>query len=361
MHDVAGNLPFRVDYTCREGVYDQLLGALKTAIGSGVYKAGDVLPSMKEVAAGTGVSFCTVRRAFKALTLDGFICPRPRKGSVVLDSASSRWNGNILFVYPEEDEASFYVQVFAGALRKNLLKSGYLFTQVPTARIPDDACTELSRVLLRPFALAIVMYELPSALKLLKKSGVRILRLHGAMAGDTPNICVSSLTAIKTLVDHCVKSNVRSVVEVGYNAPGGPMIANYFREAGIKASRFIMRVPRAFLADELETLAARAFLRRGTDKLPDLFFFNDDFVAQGGLMALLAMGVRIPEDVRVVTLSNKGIGPAFVKSLARIEHDPARYGEIVARYVIAALSPRRHPRLPTLTTTYIPGETFPEV
>ena len=56
--------------------------------------------------------------------------------------------------------------------------------------------------------------------------------------------------------------------------------------------------------------------------LPDLIYFSDDHACVGALAALTAAGVRIPEDVRVVTWSNTGNEPVYAKELTRIEMDP---------------------------------------
>ena len=47
----------------------------------------------------------------------------------------------------------------------------------------------------------------------------------------------------------------------------------------------------------------------GRGWLPDVLFFVDDYIASGAMVALLHEGVRIPEDVRVASLYNKGLGP----------------------------------------------------
>jgi DNA-binding LacI/PurR family transcriptional regulator len=68
--------------------------------------------------------------------------------------------------------------------------------------------------------------------------------------------------------------------------------------------------------------------------LPELFIFTDDYVAQGALMALALAGVRLPDDVAVVTHSNKGITPIWEKPLARLEMDPTAHARAVADAVV---------------------------
>ena len=46
-----------------------------------------------------------------------------------------------------------------------------------------------------------------------------------------------------------------------------------------------------------------------------MLYLADDYLAMGVMTALLAHGIRIPEDVRVVVWANKGggCGPVFTK------------------------------------------------
>ena len=104
--------------------------------------------------------------------------------------------------------------------------------------------------------------------------------------------------------------------------------------------------------------ALRLFLKEPLDALPDLIVFNDDILAQGALTALLARGVRIPEDVKVVSLANRGAGPVFVKPLTRFEADAKEDGRTVAEYVFGVLSDRNEPTPPVLSFRYVRGDTF---
>ena len=98
--------------------------------------------------------------------------------------------------------------------------------------------------------------------------------------------------------------------------------------------------------------------RTGRRWLPDLLFFRDDHLTTGALPALLAAGIRIPEDVRVVTWANRGLGPAFVKPFTRMEFDVVAVGETMARYVLEYLHTGTFPAGVVVGTVYKRGETF---
>ena len=91
---------------------------------------------------------------------------------------------------------------------------------------------------------------------------------------------------------------------------------------------------------------------------PDLVFFTDDYVAFGGLLALAMRGVRVPDDVGVITLSNKGAAPIWSLPLSRIEVDPVADGEMLARHAIARIEGCEAPD-PSWSARFVRGETIP--
>ena len=98
-------------------------------------------------------------------------------------------------------------------------------------------------------------------------------------------------------------------------------------------------------------------LSGGRKWLPDALFFSDDGIASGALLAMSRHGVEAPRDVRIVTFSNKGLGPVYFRPLARFENNPERNAAEVARYIEARLKGCA-PRLPDLARRFIPGATL---
>ena len=76
----------------------------------------------------------------------------------------------------------------------------------------------------------------------------------------------------------------------------------------------------------------------------------------GGLIALAATGIRVPEEMRVATLANRGLGPVWFKPLTRLEYDPVGNARLIGGYVLAILDGKDVPP-PRLNMAFIPGET----
>ena len=67
-------------FSGRRPIYAELASHYEELIGKGVYKEGDYLPSVREVALGEGINPNTVARAFSILAEKGVVTSIPKKG-----------------------------------------------------------------------------------------------------------------------------------------------------------------------------------------------------------------------------------------------------------------------------------------
>jgi len=66
-------------------MYQQIIDQITARVMAGDWQPGQPLPSIRELAADSGVSVITVKRAYEDLGRSGLILTRPGKGSVVAD------------------------------------------------------------------------------------------------------------------------------------------------------------------------------------------------------------------------------------------------------------------------------------
>ncbi|MBO5572282.1 MAG: GntR family transcriptional regulator [Ruminococcus sp.] len=66
-----------------EPIYQQISSQIKVLILNGTLKAGDALPSMRQLAQNLRISVITTKRAYEELERDGFIESYTGKGSFV--------------------------------------------------------------------------------------------------------------------------------------------------------------------------------------------------------------------------------------------------------------------------------------
>src|SRR5277367_3910888 len=73
-----------IDHDAADFPYEQLAAQLRDAIDSGRYPAGSKLPTIIEIAAETGLSPMTIRRAFRVLAGEGLVRIVPGRGTFTI-------------------------------------------------------------------------------------------------------------------------------------------------------------------------------------------------------------------------------------------------------------------------------------
>jgi len=346
----------------RENVADRIYDKFVDAIVTGHLGSGERLPTMQEIAAANGVTFRVARGVVERLVREGYVRSRPHAGTVVRPKDHTVWKGRVVFVSFDDDCASYFVAQVADALRRHFLKEGYLLTPVVASRSPRGDVSQLKTALGQSVDFVVLMYGSEHLERLVRASGFPSVAIYGH-ASSRPNAWVIPFDAsgvIETFVNHCRRTGVRSVTEVTFGGGECALAAQALKAAGIDARQMTVGVLDGYGRYEgIERGAMEVFLGLRKRDFPDLFLFWDDFVAQGALTALLARGVRLPDDVRVVVQSNRGLGPVCPRSLTRFECDGAAVGEKVASFVLGVLAKGRLPPVPSISPTYVFGKTFP--
>ena len=338
------SLPFSVSRASRTTLVAQVVEGVRKCITSGFFREGDVLPTTRDLAAMLGVSRIVTRAAVKALTDDGLIIPRPRAGCVVLGRGEKLWRGNVLFV-SRTDGRGYYESVFIAALRKRLVKAGWLFTQVnalPEADGKTDV-SELEMHLNSPVSLAVSIFGNSDAELVLSRSGIPFMTLDHkpecGLNGCVGHVRYDSTEAAGKLAKAAVRAGAKTVMQVGFS-PFDDVYAA-LETSGMKVSRWNIQLPKGGKKPETAAFAAHeAFATRLSKSwtwFPDLNYFSDDYACVGALAAFAEAGVKVPVDVRIATWSNAGNNPVFAKELTRTEMDPEADAAKLATALLAHL------------------------
>ena len=361
------DIPFKVERSAAGSLSKQMTDGLREAIVSGHYKPGDVLPTILEWSKLLGVSIRVPEAAVAALAKEGLITVQKRIGCVVNPRRQNVWNGRVLVVVPDGDHV-YYQNVLVGRIRARVCDAGYMFSQVTVVKKGNGRYDfkQLAHELKSRPDFTLLVENRPEIERLLSKSGVAFGvfgRDRCALSGCVANFRRNNDAAVPDIVAHCERAGVRRVLQVTKETGGHFDAVPQLKKFGFEAEEW--QTPVVFecgRAEGTERGAFNAFRERfakeGRKWLPDLFVFTDDFVAAGALIAMLMEGVRIPEDVKVISLANKGIGPVYPVSLTRVENDPVRHGEMLAEAVARFLAGRKM-RDGELAPEYIVGESFP--
>lgn len=354
------NFAFKPDGTT--AFVDALCSFIKEEISFGRIKGGDKFPTIAEISAATGLTFGKARRVTELLAREGYVCSRPHVGTFVVQR-SSILRGRVLFAMPDVDTCRYYPCQLTSVLGRRLTEAGYAFSIATFPLDPKGELSYLKSELLRATNLVIAARATPRVQKFLAESGVK----HVFLYGDTPETDVapwvrfSPEDAISYFADHCAKAGVKHVVQVRFEGnetlDAGPALA----ERGIESSWMTVSREKGGKArfDGVVRCAYEAFVAIPRRELKELYLFWNSFLAQGAIMAFLAYDIRLPEDVKVVSLSDTGVGPVYCKSITCFELDPIEAGERVSDFVLDILAKGRIPRPPIISPKYIIGATFP--
>jgi hypothetical protein len=340
---------------------DALCAFLKEEIAFGRLKGGDRLPTMRAIAQATGLPFGKARLVIERLAREGYVHCRPYAGTVVLPRGGNVLRGRVLVTLPDVDAARFFAAQMIDILRRRISLAGYASTIVTFPLGGGAGLADLKLELLRP-DLVIAVRATPDVQKCLAESNIRRLYLFASGREDpaAPRIRVSS-TALDQFADHCAKARVKNVVQVHHAGDDTFDARPALAKKGIDCTWLDMAHDAAcgWGIEGATRRAYETFAALLPDRFPDLLLFWNAFLAQGAVTAFLTRGIRLPDDVKVVALSNAGLGPVYSKSFTRFVIDPIENGEKVASFALSLLAKGRIPRPPVITPNYVFGATFP--
>lgn len=363
MNDPVNSFGFRVDRGLPVSLIDQVAGGLRHGIQTGRFAPGETLPSLLPLAEALGVSEIVTRRAVTQLKREGLVSARPGYGIRVRDVEGHPWRAHVLYAHWSGSDM-YYHAVLSGAMGARLHAERVLVTDVQLGG--EEAARgypTLSIVLAtRSVTLAVVEGPAEGVGSRIVEAGVRFVHIYfpPLCSEAVGGLITDASRALAELGRHGEACGIRRALLVR-TPRGDSAFARAMRDAGVAVD--ILPAPPALGVASPEAverggfLAARDWLASASE-LPDALMMEDDWVARGVLTALLERGVRVPEDVQVITQSNRGMVPVFPKPLTRIEMTPRAHGELVADTILAALDGKSATSAPArLETEFIAGKT----
>ncbi len=355
-------LPFQLDRHAPEPLSAQIAAGITRAIGSGYYRTGDRLPNLDDMAVSQGVARQTIRVAIGNLVRQGTVVARRKSGIRVLDPGGSTFTSHVLHL--RRGGTSYYFSTRNARLTSRLTGGRIRLSAIDLS--PDECRAGLPQVKAvlegNRVDLAIIDGVTDVVGELCRKHEVPYLAVgHDRDPGALANLLFDSETPLAALAAHIRQRGVRSLRVVGFT-PGILSIMAAFRRAGLEANPWPVALKSKRRGGEPQAVeqagyeALRSHLDH-PDTLPDLIHFTDDYLARGGLMALAAAGIKVPGQLRVSTLTNRGYLPVFPVSLTRLEIDPVAVGDQVADLVVELLkSGRKHPDVVVVRAAFVAGE-----
>ena len=360
-------LPFSISRAKSGPLTDQLTRGLHRAIRSGYYPSGAQLPTIVEIAEALGVSTIVVRHAVRRLAETGLLVARPRSGiRVQAGGAPNPWRAHVLQLARATSSSYYFAvrdQVFQEHLRASRIRVSVAL--VGAQERESGFAGIRSAIESDPVQLAILEGPSWGEITVLERERVPFVHLFitqpSAKAAGT--LTLEDDSALREMVRHATRCGVRTMLGV---FSGGGEAATRFEEAvgaaGLTCEILLAQPdfsrPNPENVEAAGLAAVSGYLRRAAARTGSLIYFGDDFLGRGGLMALACAGRRVPEDVQVITHSNRGNRVAYPKTLTRVEADPVEAGAGLAALVTRVLGkPRRRPEITLAGRRLIVGET----
>ena len=363
-----------IDRECGRSLTDQLVDGLRSAVRLGWWKTGERLPTREEIMASCGVSRNVVQAAVRRLVAEGLVVTRPRIGCTVARSSRRVVRGVVL----EVDTGSgipYWNARFSESLRRALSAGRIDCRNVGLSYDRNDKLLGFDRERLehelaqRPDLVVVVssLSRTPGIQKILDAHDIPYVVANRSARGTHPSMLWSrsddEKERMEGFVSDCVRARVRSVMWMAHSEKSDFNPRADLERNGVAVETLLVwkkSMGYDFGLGQYMTFARDCMLERlRKGRLCDLLFVADDYLTMGAIPALLEGGVRIPEDLRLVTYYNKGFGPILTKTLARIEGDPEGIAQDLAWGIIEWFRTDRFPRLEIPLPKYIRGETFP--
>lgn len=356
-------LPFRIDRASRIDLPRQVTDGLRSAIKTGFFKPGDVLPSVQEMRKFLGVSIRAPLSAIKTLKDEGLVASRRHVGCVVLGKHEMSWKGHVLVICPNTTPV-FYKTVVDMHVSELLSENGYLTTRLMLKGSEEAGYdfSHLSLILKQPVSFVLVLGDRPKLFDFLAESGVPFAgflhkcRLTRGMVGC---IHYKRHASDSLLARHCREHGIRTLVQVGASGSLDFMDMKVFRREGVRLETLRVNYSRDDAPGVEKIMRAAYEMFDGwRPENGKAIFFIDDYIARGATTAMLENGIRLGEAVKVGSIVNKGIDLVFGRELARLEFDPKADGTLVANALLSYLENGVFPKRVAVFPCFKPGATM---
>lgn len=341
--------------------------ALRSEFLDGSWRIGEALPSVGDLRERFDAGEYAVRRALKQLRDEGFITLRQRVGAVATEKVAQPWKGTVAFVHVGAI-GSYYAHQLAQQLTWRFEEAGWRMASIFLA-VAKDGSIDLSilrRHLANGLSFVIGAFARYEISDMISAAGVPHVIL-GGYTRDFPKAHAILKTDTRACYDELIgllkAHHVKTILEFDFDRLMDRSFKNQLFDAGFNVHRVLHRFDGdGFSLGVIREAGYRTVAdffadERNRRRLPDAILFDDDYFAAGGIVALLEAGIRIPEDVGVVSFMNRGNELVIEKKITGIGCDPAADGDIVAAYVLKLLA-GKHPAPPRIPWRFFPGESL---
>jgi DNA-binding LacI/PurR family transcriptional regulator len=317
----------------------QLVTALRAAIVEGLYPAGQLIPSERELSNSKGLSRTTVRRAIQLLVNEGMLYRVPGSGTYVgraapLTTEPLQEHATIGLILPTL--ANPYFGELANAIERESTCAGYQLLLGQSNLTGRSVAPYLARYAENPAVkgvvavstgeeIAVASYE---QLARVGKPFLFVVRHAETVGADS--VATDHVGGARELMRYLIGLGHRRIAFIGEARARSPRHYQGYleglREAGIPDDSALQARIDADRLEQIGEDGVRLLLERGVHFTA--IFAQIDLIAIGVLRALRAAGLRVPDDISVVGFDNIPSAEHLHPPLTTVDHTVQEIGRL---------------------------------
>lgn len=317
--------------------YKDILEKVQDDINSGRYKPGQRLPSETELVRRYGASRMTVFRAMHELQIMGLVVRRVGSGTFVAQSSASTSHVFGLLI-PELGQTEIFEVICKGmmesqeAVRHSLLWGNSASKENEKEEVAEQLCQhyisqKVSGVFFAPVEFSTGRFRANHKIvEALDKAGIPVVLLDRCLEpyprrSGYDLVGIDNRRTAYQATEHLMRAGAKRIAFIARPNSAATVDARIagFREAiqvlGQNSSRDVVN-----LGDASDQKFIKVILKKDR---PDAFLCANDFTAGKLMHTLLSMGIRIPEDIKIVGIDDVKYAGLLPVPLTT-QHQPCR-------------------------------------
>ena len=294
-------------------------------IAQGQFKKGSMLPSRQELAQSQNVSMAPVRRAIAELQQEGVIQTLPgRRGYFVTAQAITTQADKKLDVmaftyegqqyHPELSHVKMMPQLLFDEVSKQSTERHLLVRAIPFRPVDADReDTKLFDILAAHRVIVMYGYAYQHWIRHLESQGCYVIQVSDICLQGYNWIAWDRVAAYTSLMKHLIDLGHRKIGYMGDNSLSPSLAIKYnvylqqlYEHQIPWDSGLFEAIATNNTSSVIAYQAARRFVKRlGKNNLPSAVVVDTDFRAQMVMEYFLEIGLRIPQDISVVSIDNR--------------------------------------------------------
>ncbi len=326
------------------------------------FKPGDRLPTIAQIASRFGVGFQTLREGLSVLEAEGLITRCAGQGTFVSDGLAGRHVAVLCEADIADPHVSYYYRRVSQQTVQSLRSAGFsarLYTGHVSPLVPPPdhlTCLEFTQVMPRHQLAGLVTLATPEHnfarwFAPLRREHVPIVSGGGTAGRDVDAVIHSDIPRmVRDGVRHLLAHGRRRIALMAWRAvwqPPGHDSDQFLEAFRITMAQAGISVNPRWIRTELPPNAPGAGWEEFREiwtpsgEKPDGLLICDDNLFAGTAMAILQLGIRVPETLMVVSHYNKGSNVVNPFPVTRLVVNPDQCAQVISETLIKLM--RREP------------------